>query len=101
MGLASLLSDLSRYEEAASELREILALPSGIGDDHVEDALQRKAASTLFRTQAAICAWDTFIEDSAGLADMVRDDLESNASQQSIHTRRSCGLVCRYKILVR
>lgn len=78
MGLASLLSDLSRHEEAAKELREILTLSSDDGNSHVDDTLQKKAASTLFRTQAAICAWDTFGEDSAALADSVRDDLTSN-----------------------
>eukprot|EP00980_Cylindrotheca_fusiformis_P030238 scaffold24593_cov176-Cylindrotheca_fusiformis.AAC.1 len=77
MGLASLLSDLSRYEEAAKELREILALSNGVLDSRVDKALEKKAASTLFRTEAAICAWDTLEEDSEALAELVRNDLAS------------------------
>ena len=73
MGLASLLSDVSRYEEAANELRGILGSESETS--RLDPTLRKKATSTLFRLEAAICAWDSYETDSAAMLDSVREDL--------------------------
>lgn len=72
MGLASLLSDLGRYEEAANELREML-----FNNDvsNMNEALRQKATSSLFRNHAAICSWDSYDTDSAAILESVRGDL--------------------------
>ncbi|CAJ1935636.1 unnamed protein product [Cylindrotheca closterium] len=76
MGLASLLSDIGRYEEAANELREMLSTKNDVS--HMDQALHKKARSTLFRNEAAICSWDSYDADSVAMLESVRDDLAVN-----------------------
>jgi protein O-GlcNAc transferase len=97
MGLASLLSDQGKYQEAAKELRSLLLADdrhdespvSSVDGDERDSAnkpqlkllgskLREKATSMLFRTQAAICYWDTFDQDSSALVDSVRASIASN-----------------------
>lgn len=85
MGLASLLSDQGKYQEASKELRSML-----LSEDRKEKSqghsnskqlsttLREKATSMLFRTQAAICCWDNFEEDGTALLDSVRASIASN-----------------------
>jgi protein O-GlcNAc transferase len=75
MGLASLLSDLGKYEEAANQLREMTAKEN---QQPLDGFMKEKATSLLFRTQAAVCAWDTFDQDSADLVGSVRQSVASN-----------------------
>lgn len=70
MGLASLLSDLGRFEEAAVEFRNV------VENEHLGGPLQEKAASMLFRTEAANCAWKTIDQDSETLVASVRHALQ-------------------------
>ena len=71
MGLASLLSDLNRFEEAAEEFRNV------VEKEQLGGPLQEKAASMLFRTEAANCAWKTIDKDSITLLESVRDSVSS------------------------
>jgi protein O-GlcNAc transferase len=61
-GLASLLLDQERYEEASKELRAILDTTTSLSRQ-----LQEKASSMLFRTNAACCQWETFEQDCQSL----------------------------------
>jgi protein O-GlcNAc transferase len=70
-GLAALLLDQERYEEASVELRHILHSPTGANDD-VSPQVLEKASSMLFRSDAACCQWDSYIEDSISLVDSLR-----------------------------
>ncbi|KAL3939336.1 MAG: hypothetical protein SGBAC_005918 [Bacillariaceae sp.] len=83
MGLASLLSDLGRYEEAANELREMLVTIENDVPD-MDQALRKKATSTLFRNEAAICSWNSYDADSAAMLESVREDLARN-TLPSVH----------------
>jgi len=53
-GLASLLIDQERYEEASFELGEIMRILSSRGDSY----LLRKCEAMMFRTCASLCKWD-------------------------------------------
>ena len=61
-GLASLLLDQERYEEASKELRAILDTTTNRSRQ-----IQEKASSMLFRTNAACCRWKTFKQDCQSL----------------------------------
>jgi len=72
MGLASLLSDRGRYQEAAQELEEVVNDKKGA----MATPLQDKAISMLFGCRAAICDWDNMDPDS--LVKSVRESLRAN-----------------------
>jgi protein O-GlcNAc transferase len=61
-GLAALLLDQERYEEASVQLRRILS-----SQDDPGEGVLGKASSMLFRTNAACCQWETYLEDSEKL----------------------------------
>jgi len=65
-GLAALLLDQERYEEASVELRYI------IKSKDVSAQVLDKASSMLFRSNAACCHWDSYVEDSTNLVDSLR-----------------------------
>lgn len=71
-GLAALLLDQERYEEASVELRHILHSPTTGANDDVSPQVLEKASSMLFRSDAACCQWDSYIEDSISLVDSLR-----------------------------
>lgn len=78
-GLAALLLDQERYDEASVQLRQVLL--SGDGHDNVSEASLEKAASMLFRSNAACCQWDTYVEDSEKLVQSLR--LQERMSDQT------------------
>ena len=67
-GLAALLLDQERYEEASVQLRHILCSED---NDCGQDMLE-KASSMLFRSNAACCHWDSYIQDSEKLVASLR-----------------------------
>jgi protein O-GlcNAc transferase len=66
-GLAALLLDQERYEEASVQLRHILSCEDDPGKGVLE-----KASSMLFRTNAACCQWGTYLEDSKKLVESLQ-----------------------------
>ena len=62
-GLSSLLTDQQRYEEAAQELRILLQEVNADDNRRKYSDVRDKAASMLFRSQAAICQWDNIHTD--------------------------------------
>jgi len=100
MGLASLLTDQMKYQEAADELelavRSLSAILAAAGDKDGEKtaatatatadatnsvasiaSLFDKASSLLFRTRAMICDWNNYEESSASLVAATRRALAS------------------------
>jgi len=89
-GLASLLLDQERYEEASVQLQHIVSDLSVEGDNDIDNNtkvinnnkqqqqekqdrfLLAKASSMLFRTNAACCRWDTYEKDSQSLVSSLR-----------------------------
>jgi hypothetical protein len=72
-GLAALLLDQECYEEALVELRHILI--SITQDDNVrtyDKVILEKASSMLFRSNAAYCQWDSYVQNSQQLVDSLR-----------------------------
>jgi len=70
-GLASLLIDQERHEEASTQLRAILNHRNLHGE--TETFLQRdKAISMLYRTQASACQWQTMENDAPELLSSIR-----------------------------
>ena len=63
-GLVSLLLDQERFEEASQQLRFTVN-----ADDQY---IREKSAAQLFRTNAAMCNWDTVVEDAQGLVSSLR-----------------------------
>jgi predicted O-linked N-acetylglucosamine transferase (SPINDLY family) len=68
-GLAALLLDQERYEEASVQLGHILEFNN---DENVSVQVLEKAASMLFRSNAACCQWKTYVEDSQKLVESLR-----------------------------
>jgi len=64
-GLASLLLDQERYDEASQELRTIVDTPE------IPSQVHEKASSMLFRTNAACCQWDSIFQDSQALVQLL------------------------------
>lgn len=85
MGLASLLTDQGLYADAVRELKQIVAnvdeQPTGTTPRTCLSAgLYDKAASTLFRTQAAICDWECYQDASDALVASVDLALATNTT---------------------
>ena len=72
-GLASLLIDQERHEEASTQLRVILSY------NNSHNHLQRdKAISMLYRTQASACQWQHMQQDAPHLISSVRNSLKEH-----------------------
>ena len=71
-GIASLLLDQERYEEASNELRLIVDTPD------LDGALREKAYSMLFRANAACCRWQSSILDGQALIQSLKLDESSD-----------------------
>jgi len=115
MGLASLLSDQGRHEEAADELRIVVRggrrrTTAGGGGGRVQKrqqtaatatatatmsrAMQDRAAAMLFRSLAAVCSWDNYRDDSDSLAASVRGCVgvdDDNSDAETTTTRGGGG----------
>jgi hypothetical protein len=63
-GLVSLLLDQERFEEASNELQHV------VGSD--DPYIQEKSAGQLFRTNAAMCNWETVARDGKVMASSLR-----------------------------
>jgi hypothetical protein len=84
MGLASLLSDQGRYQDASHELGLVVQMFS-FGDTDPENLSTRipqgimdKATSMLFRTRASICEWKDYERSSRDLLASTRASTSSN-----------------------
>ena len=75
MGLASLLTDQSNYQQAADELelavKSLSSLPTSPNQQMVLD----NASSLLFRTRAMVCDWDQYPQASDALVQSTQSAL--------------------------
>ncbi|KAG7365833.1 glycosyl transferase family 41 protein [Nitzschia inconspicua] len=96
MGLASLLSDQGRYQDAATELGIAVKLfdptkEEGVAasSSSIPQGIMDKATSMLFRTRAAICEWEDYNQASRDLVSSLQTSLYSdsttNTQVPSIH----------------
>jgi protein O-GlcNAc transferase len=76
MGLASLLSDQGRYQEAVQELEQAVQKTKENNHAHIPQGIADKAMSMWFRSKAAICDWSDYAEASEHLVEKIRDALE-------------------------
>lgn len=81
MGLASLLTDQSKYQEAADELelavRSLSLLLASDASSPAATTLDR-ASSLLFRTRAMICDWSDYDRLGESLAESTQRALQTN-----------------------
>jgi len=71
MGLAAILIDRENYDEASYQLRSLVSISDPIKDGEGQ-ILFDKAASMLYRTNAASCDWEQAQNDSQQLVSLVR-----------------------------
>jgi len=97
MGLASLLTDQSKYQEAADELElavrslSVLASSSSVSSDVVL-ALDN-ASSLLFRTRAMVCDWETYDKSCQDLSQSTQRAL-SEGILPSVHPFEALAWPC-------
>jgi protein O-GlcNAc transferase len=69
MGLAALLIDQERYDDAGIELRIVVSSLEPLSSKEAYQPLYEKASSMLYRTHAASCSWhDRFQDDNTLLS---------------------------------
>ena len=90
LGLSSMLIDQQRHEEASQELRVLLHELNLVDDRKSYRGVRDKAASMLFRSQAAICQWDNIHTDRLELRNSLK---EFFAEVEVIHHQNSTQTV--------
>lgn len=69
MGLAALLIDQERYDDAGNELRKVVSSLEPLSTQEAYQPLYERASSMLYRTHAASCSWqDRFQDDNTLLS---------------------------------
>ncbi|KAG7351722.1 glycosyl transferase family 41 protein [Nitzschia inconspicua] len=95
MGLASLLSDQGRYQDAAKELGVAVKLfdptkEEGVAavatpvSSSIPQGIMDKATSMLFRTRAAICEWEDYNQASRDLVSSLQTSLYSDSTTTQV-----------------
>jgi len=100
MGLASLLTDQSKYQEAADELELVVhslsALISSSSESEPQTAVVSaldKASSLLFRTRAMVCDWSGYDSSFQNLAKSTHRAL-SEGALPSVHPFEALAWPC-------
>ena len=96
MGLASLLTDQSKYQEAANELelavRSLSVLASSSEGSAIVSALDN-ASSLLFRTRAMVCDWEYYNQSCQDLSESTQSALVGGALP-SVHPFEALAWPC-------
>lgn len=82
MGLAALLIDQERYDDAGNELRKVVSSLEPLSSQEAYQPLYEKASSMLYRTHAASCSWQDRFQDDNSLLSILKQYRSKRRQQQ-------------------